>query len=293
MSTNQPVETAEPDSGAAVGFRPSRTLPLRVEARRQLSRRRTFVVFGVMVALPVIVWLALAVGGTPSGRDGSPSLIQAATSSGVNFAFAVLFMASGFLLSVPVALFFGDTIASEASWSSLRYLLAAPVPRARLLVSKLAVALGFSAVAVLVLPLVALGVGTAAYGSGELHLTLAGSLTTGTATVRLALVALYLFVCQLSIAGFALWLSTLTDAPLGAVGGAVGLAILSGILDNITALGSLRDFLPTHGMYAWVDVLQTDPDWTGMVEGLSLAVSLALVFGALAFRHFQAKDVVS
>jgi ABC-2 type transport system permease protein len=292
MST-ETVPTEAAASGAAPGFRPSRTLPLRVEARRQLSRRRTSIVFGVMVALPVIVWAALAVGGTPSGRDGGPSLIQAATSSGVNFAFAVLFMASGFLLSVPVALFFGDTIASEASWSSLRYLLAAPVPRARLLLSKLAVALGFSALAVLVLPLVALGVGTVAYGWGDLHLTLAGSLPAGTATGRLALIAVYLFVCELSIAGFALWLSTLTDAPLGAVGGAVGLAILSGILDNITALGSLRSFLPTHGMYAWVDVLQPNPDWTGMAEGVSIAVSLALVFGALAFRHFRAKDVVS
>ncbi|TDU05944.1 ABC-2 type transport system permease protein [Streptomyces sp. 846.5] len=280
-------------SGAASHYRPSRTLPLRVEARRQLLRRRTFIVFGVMLTLPVIIWAALAVGGTPSGPADSTSLIQAATASGANFTCAVLFMASGFLLSLPVALFFGDTIASEAGWASLRYLLAAPVPRARLLTSKLIVALGFSAVAVLALPLVALGVGTAAYGWGDLHLPLAGSLPAGTVAERLALIAVYLFFCQLSIAGLALWMSTLTDAPLGAVGGAVGLAILSSILDNITALGSLRDFMPTHGMYAWVDVLQPTPNWTGMAKGLSLAVALALVFGALAFRHLRAKDIVS
>lgn len=290
------TETVRPEaaaSGTAPGYHTSRTLPLRVEARRQLSRRRTLIVFGVMVAVPVIVWAALAVGGTPSGPGGGPSLIDAASASGVNFAFAVLFMASGFLLSVPVALFLGDTIASEAGWSSLRYLLAAPVPRARLLVSKLTVALSFSAVAVLLLPLVALAVGTAAYGWGGLHLTLAGSLPAGTAAGRLALTAVYLFLCQLSIGGFALWMSTLTDSPLGAVGGAVGLAILSGILDNINSLGSLRDFLPTHGMYAWAAILQPAPDWTGMVKGLSLAIALALVFGALAFRHLRAKDIVS
>jgi ABC-2 type transport system permease protein len=290
MSTETP-QLADP-TGAAPGYRPSHTLPLRVETHRQLLRRRTVVVFSVLVALPVIIWAALAVGGTPTGPD-SASLIGAATASGVNFTFAVLFMASGFMLSLPVALFFGDTIASEASWSSLRYLLATPVPRARLLVSKLIVALGFSAVAVLLLPLVALAVGSAAYGWGELHLPLVGSLPAGTATGRLALIAVYLFLCQLPIAGFALWMSTLTDAPLGAVGGAVGLAILSGILDNITALGSLRDFLPTHGMYAWVDVLQPSPNWTGMAKGMSLAVALALVFGALAFRHLRAKDIVS
>jgi ABC-2 type transport system permease protein len=278
---------------SAAGYRASGTLPLRVEAVRQVRRRRTLITFAALAALPVIIWAAFAIGGAPSGSDNSPTLIQAATSSGVNFAFAVLFMVSGFLLSVPIALFFGDTIASEASWSSLRYLLAAPVPRGRLLTSKLTVALGLSALAVLLLPVVALAVGTAAYGWGDLHLTLVGSLPGGTATGRLALTTVYLFACQLAIAGFALWMSTLTDAPLGAVGGAMGLVILSSILDNITALGSLRTFLPTHGMFSWVDALQPTPDWTGMIEGLSVSVSLALVFFALAFRHLRAKDIVS
>ena len=50
-------------------------------------------------------------------------------------------MSAGFLLVVAVALFCGDTVASEAGWSSLRYLLAAPVPRTRLLRQKLAVAM--------------------------------------------------------------------------------------------------------------------------------------------------------
>jgi ABC-2 type transport system permease protein len=89
----------------------------------------------------------------------------------------------------------------------------------------------------------------------------------------------------LSIAGFALWLSTLADAPLGAVG--------LGILDNITALCTLRTFLRTHGMYAWADILQTTPDWTGMAEGVSVSASYAVIFAALAYRHFHRKDIVS
>ena len=40
-----------------------------------------------------------------------------------------LFATSGIALSLMVALFTGDTVASEASWSSLRYLLATPIPR--------------------------------------------------------------------------------------------------------------------------------------------------------------------
>ena len=51
-------------------------------------------------------------------------------------------------------------------------------------------------------------------------------------------------------AGPALLLSVWTDAPLGAVGGAVMLLIVSTILDAVTALGDWRRFLPTHYSYA-------------------------------------------
>lgn len=86
--------------------------------------------------------------------------MDTATASGANFAAVNLFAAAGFLLVIPVALFCGDTVASEASWSSLRYLLAAPVPRARLLWSKLVVGLTLSLAALVLLPVVALAVGT-------------------------------------------------------------------------------------------------------------------------------------
>lgn len=278
---------------AAPGYRASATLPLRVEAIRQLLRRRTLITFTVMGILPLIIWAAFAIGGTPDGRDGESSLLDVATSSGVNFSLAAIFVSSGFLLTVPVALFFGDTVASEAGWSSLRYLLTAPVSRARLLFSKMTVALAFSAAAVVLLPVVALVVGAVAYGWGDLQLTTAGSLPADTALRRLAVIVAYVFVSQLTVAGFAFWLSTVTDAPLGAVGGAVGATILSNILDAVTALGSLRDFLPTHWQYAWADALQPDAEWAGMIKGTSLSASFAVIFFALAFRHFRMKDVVS
>ncbi|MGI5341347.1 ABC transporter permease [Streptomyces sp. CA-181903] len=277
----------------APGYRAGRTLPLRVEAARQLRRRRTLVVGGVLAVLPFVLIAAFAIGGRPGGRDGRVTLMDTATASGVNFAATALFVSAGFLLVVPVALFCGDTVASEAGWSSLRYLLAAPVPRTRLLVSKLAVALGFSAAAILLLPLVALAAGSAAYGWGPLRIPTGGTLPADTAVARLAAVVLYVFVSQLVTAGLAFWLSTVTDAPLGAVGGAMGLTVLGNVLDAVTALGHWRDLLPAHWQYAWADALQPHAEWGGMIKGTAVSVAYALVLFALAFRHFRAKDVVS
>ncbi|MFI5640925.1 ABC transporter permease [Streptomyces goshikiensis] len=281
----------------APGYRASRTLPLRVEALRQWRRRRTLVMGGVLAALPFILMTAFAVGGGPgggpNGGNGRITLIDTATASGANFAATCLFVSAGFLLVVPVALFCGDTVASEASWSSLRYLLASPVPRARLLWSKLVVALGFSLAAMVLLPAVALAAGTAAYGWGPLKLPAGGSLAAADTVPRLALVVAFVFVSQLVTAGLAFWLSTRTDAPLGAVGGAVGLTIVGNVLDAVTALGSWREFLPAHWQFAWADALQPHLEWGGMVKGAAVSVSYALVLFALAFRGFARKDIVS
>jgi len=145
------------------GFRPERTLRVKVEFVRQLRRRRTQLTVLVLLALPVIIALAFQLSsdtGSPgAGREGSSrgsgsgsALVTLATTGATNFALFTEFASAGFLLVVIVALFCGDTVASEASWSSLRYLLAIPVPRSRLLRQKLIVALSLSFGANLLLP---------------------------------------------------------------------------------------------------------------------------------------------
>ncbi|MER6159175.1 ABC transporter permease [Streptomyces sp. NPDC001868] len=282
----KPVEVAD-------GYRAGRTLPLRVELVRQLKRRRTMVMFGILFALPLVLLIAFQVGGTPGEGNNRTNLMDTATASGANFAAVNLFAAAGFLLVIPVALFCGDTVASEASWSSLRYLLAAPVPRARLLWSKLVVGLTLSLAALVLLPVVALIVGSLAYGWGPLVLPTGGEIATGAAAQALAITVAYIFVSQLVTAALAFWLSTKTDAPLGAVGGAVGLTIVGSVLDEVTALGDWRHFLPTHWQYAWLDVVRPQPEYTDMIQGVSISVTYALVLFALAFRGFGRKDVVS
>ncbi len=162
-----PATRTELPIEASTGYRPEHTLPVRIELVRQLRRRRTQVTFALVALLPVILWVAFSLGddGPPTG---SLNLVDLAKGSAANFAVFALFASASFLLVVVVALFFGDTVASEASWSSLRYLLAAPIPRARLLRQKAIVAAILSVAAILLLPTVALLVGSLAYGTGNL-----------------------------------------------------------------------------------------------------------------------------
>ncbi|WP_283138016.1 ABC transporter permease [Rhizohabitans arisaemae] len=277
----------------APGYRPGRTLPLRVEFVRQFLRRRTLLMFGLLLLLPWILAVAFMVG-RPSQGNRAPNLSDLATASALNFTAFTLFVSVGFLLVVAVAMFCGDTVASEANWSSLRYLLAAPVPRGRLLRQKLVVALTYSAAAIVILPLMALLVGTVMFGWDDIQLPGTGQ-TLGAADVlpRFGIVIAYAMISQLVVAGLAFYLSVTTDSPLGAVGGAVGLVIISNIVEAVEALGVWREVLPTYWAMAWLDVIQLEISWAGMIKGSAVSVSYAVIFIALAFRRFRTKDVVS
>jgi len=281
-------------SASAPGYRARRTLPFRVEAIRQFRRRRTLIALSILIILPWVLVGAFEISGPASGGNGTPGLVTAATSGGLNFTAFSFFVSAGFLLVVIVALFCGDTIASEASWSSLRYLLAAPVPRARLLRQKLAVAATYSALAILTFALMSMVAGTAAFGWHPLRLPGSGiDVAAGPALGRLAVVFGYILLTETVVAGLAFLLSVSTDSPLGAVGGAVGLIIVSNILDAITALGGWREILPSHWQFAWISALQSQITWTGMIEGAAVSVSYAIVLFALAFRRFRTRDIVS
>jgi len=287
-----PATRTELPIEASTGYRPQHTLPVRIELVRQLKRRRTQVTFALVALLPVILWVAfsLADDGPPTG---SLNLVDLAKGSAANFAVFALFASASFLLVVVVALFFGDTVASEASWSSLRYLLAAPIPRARLLRQKAIVAAILSVAAILLLPTVALLVGSLAYGTGNLVSPTGESLSFVAGASRVLLGALYVAVYLSWVAALGLLLSVSTDAPLGAVGGAVMASIVSQILDQITALEDLRDYLPTHYGTAWSGLLGQTVDWSGMTRGLFSSLCYALVLGALAVYRFHRKDITS
>jgi len=282
---------ALPPAGEPVPFDPRRTLPLRIEFIRQLKRRRTQLVALVLLLLPILVAIAFKVGGQQT--SGGAALVDIATTGATNFALFTEFAAIGFLLVVIVALFCGDTVASEASWSSLRYLLAVPVPRSRLLRQKLVVSLTLSFGANLLLPLWGYVVGGLFLGWAPARSPLGGSFTTSEAVTRLVIVVGYACVQSLVVAGLAFLLGVMTDAPLGAVGGAVLLVVVSNILDSISALDPYRRYLPTHYQYSWLDALGPTVVWDDMLRGIGLSLVYAAVFLGAAWVRFQRKDITS
>ena len=78
----------------------------------------------------------------------------------------------------------------------------------------------------------------------------------------------------------AFWLSTVTDAPLAAVGGAIFTMFVFAILDQVEQLGAIRDWFPTAGEFAWTDLLQTPVDSADLFRGVIQSLLYAAVFTA-------------
>jgi ABC-2 type transport system permease protein len=119
------------------------------------------------------------------------------------------------------------------------------------------------------------------------------ALPQGTALVRLLGMVGYLAVHLLVVGALAFWLSTVTDAPLAAVGGAVFTTIVFSILDQVSQLGSIRDWFPTAYGFAWTDLLQTPVDSSDLFRGVVQGLVYVVVLTALGFRHFARRDVTS
>ena len=278
------------------GYSAQRTLSVRVEMIRQVRRRRTAVAFGLVIALPIVVSLAVLFGPSSGGgglADGDFDVFGLMASGPWNFALSGLFFSSAFLLVILAAMFLGDTVASEASWGTMRYLLVAPVPRRRFLIIKVIVGLLLTLAVLIVLVVASFIIGLIAFGTGTLASPLSGTLGAGESSVRIAVIAGYIAVTLLVPAGIAFLASVSTDVPLGAVGAAVVIVIFANILDAIDALGSLRQFLPANYAGAWADALGPAIVWDQMAIGLAYNVGLFAVLVGIAILRFERKDVLS
>ena len=264
-----------------------------VELTKQLRRLRTWIALGALMVVPVIATVAEKLN-PERGRGFGPNagIEHFSRAGGLNDALTALFFMSPFFLVVVASVFSGDTVAGEANWGTLRYLLLRPVPRPKLLASKLAVAGMLALLATALISFTGLVAGTIAFGW---HPVTAGpfELSVAKGGLRLAVATGYVAWGLAGVVSFAFLISTLTDVAAGAIGGAIGLAVVSQILDNLDSVGSVRYALPTHYWQSWTQLFFPGASTTDMVRGVLLQVPYVVVFSALAFWRFQRKDILS
>jgi ABC-2 type transport system permease protein len=264
---------------------------LRSELKIIFGRRRNIAGMGVLAAVPVI--LAISVRASSPSQGGGPDFISAIAGNGLFVAFAALALELPLFLPLAVSAISGDSVAGEANLGTLRYLLAIPAGRTRLLVIKYIAIVIFAAAATFLVALVGAIMGLALFGGGDLTL-LSGTQTSMADSVwRLTLSSLYLTAQFSALGAIGLFISTLTEQPIGATIAVVLIDVLMFILDSISQLDWLHPWLLTHWWTAFGDLLR-DPIATESIQrGLITALAYAGVFWLAAWARLSTKDVTS
>ena len=255
------------------------------------GRRRNWVGLAVLAVVPVI--LAIAVKVTQPQPGGAGDFIGNITSNGLFVALAALALEMPLFLPIAVASIAGDAIAGEANLGTLRYLLAVPVDRTRLLLVKFAAIVVFALSCTLLVAVVGSLLGLALFGAGPV-LTLSGSTVGFWAGVgRLALICLYLTACLTGLGAIGIFVSTMTEQPIGATIAVLLLAFASSIMDAIPQLSAIHRYLPTHYWLSFADLLRDPINVSGVVPGLLSALAYLAIFGSAAWARFSGRDVTS
>jgi ABC-2 type transport system permease protein len=280
------------EAGVARSRRAVSTRFLRSELRLIFLRRRNIAGLAVLASVPVLVSVAVKL--SSPGRDsGGPDFFSSITENGLFVSLAALTLELGLFLPLAVAAISGDSVAGEANIGTLRYLLTVPVARARLLAVKYAAIVVFAVAATLTVSVTGMFMGLLLFGGGEMTLLSGTQIGFADGLLRVLGATAYLSVCFASLGAVGLFVSSLTEQPIGATIAVVIFSTASFILDSIPQVSWLHPFLITHHWLAFGDLFRQPVAWGGMLSGLYLAAAYVAVFWLAAWARFVAKDVTS
>jgi ABC-2 type transport system permease protein len=175
----------------------------------------------------------------------------------------------------------------------LRYLLTVPVGRTRLLAVKYLAIVTFGAVASALVVGVGIIVGSILFPIGPATLLSGNTISFADTLFRALLVALYVSVMLATVGAIGLFISTLTEVPVGAMAATAGLTIIAEILDAIPQLSWLHSWLFTHWWLSFGDLLRSPVRYADLEHGLVSSAAYIVVFLSLAWARLSTKDVTS
>ena len=264
---------------------------LRSELKIIFGRRRNIAGLGVLAVVPVI--LAVSVRVSSGSQGAGPDFIVGITGNGLFVAFEALALELPLFLPLAVSAISGDSVAGEANLGTLRYLLAIPAGRTRLLVIKYTAIVIFALAATFLVALVGAIMGLALFGGGDMTLLSGTQTSLADSLWRLVLSSLYLSAQFSALGAIGLFVSTLTEQPIGATIAIVLVDVMMFILDSIAQLDWLHPWLLTHWWTAFGDLLR-DPIATESIQrGLMTALVYAAVFWVAAWARLATKDISS
>jgi ABC-2 type transport system permease protein len=270
---------------------------LRGELRKLFARPRTYIGYGVFIAMEALILTVYKFG---KGGKFMRDMIERngyATStyySSLSITFMIMLLSLFLLGSVFFALVAGDIVAKETEDGNLRLVLARPISRLRLLVVKYVSALLYSFSFVFFVGITGYLMAVAALGwQGGLFVmepkmkVMAVYPTWAEGISRLALGATGIGISMFTLTSLAFMFSCLKIKPATATIFTLSLLFVDMILQNFPFFRPYEEWFVTWRMSCWLFLMENHISWMKILSSYSFLFGLnatLFIVGALAFR---------
>lgn len=288
---------------------------LRIELYKIFKRPRTFIAFGVITAIILLVQIAMKFGGEEYVglvMSGLSSTFDAPPAQVLNGYFVCFIILNLLLIHVPilVALIAGDMISGEANMGTLRLLAAKPVSRTKLLLVKFFAAAVYTLSLLIWVAVLSLLLSIWLFGTNELFVARGLEVNIlSSSDILWRYIAAFTFaaVALITVASLAFMFSTFSDNSIGPIVACVCVIIVFTILTQLQIPfydETIKPWLFTTHMLGWkgffyvkgeegVTVNGSIENFAAIMKSSAILLCYTMVFLSIAIWHFKRKNILS
>ena len=258
-----------------------------------LFQRRTYVGWGGLLAVPLLIVLALDLSRAKPAPGAGPPFFAAITDNGIFVPLAAVGALSLFLLPLIASMAGAFPIAGEAEMGTMKTWMSRPVGRATVLFSKWGVAILYVVVGMALVAVGGLLAGWLVFGAHPLTTLSGTTIGIGAGLWRILLANLLILAALLCMITLALFVSTLTDSSLTAAISAMVVFVVLTILNGFSYFDFVKPYTFTSYNLAFTDLFRDPVSWQPIRNALlvyGVTVAGLLLASWLVFRR---KDILT
>jgi ABC-2 type transport system permease protein len=273
----------------------------RGELLKLFARRRTYIGFGVFVALEALLLLRIHFKGITALRQfiiGSGGTVDYYFSA-ITVAFLIVSFSVFLLGALYLTLVAGDIVAKESEDGHMRLLLARPVGRFRLLLIKYLTCTCYAVFLIQFLAWTAfvLGLLLRGWGGGFFFWTLDAPFVSlfewSEGLERYAIGTLAMGFCMTVMSSMAFFLSCFPIKPAAATIGALSYMLVDFILRNNDFMEGYKHLLITQHMSIWIQFMAEHINWPLVFRGAAVLIAANITLFTLGYAVFESRDLKS
>lgn len=273
---------------------------LRAELYKIFKKPRTYISFGVIAAVTLVIQLAMYANGQSFVDFVLQGIQEQFDVSGkiLNGYLITYIILNLLLVHVPllVALVAGDALAGEAASGTLRLMLTRPISRTRLVWTKFCANSIYALLLLIWLAIIGLGLSLLLFGAGDMiHLTGDRLIMLLRDDVLWRYFGAFGFAALslITIGALALFLSALSSNAIGPIVSTMGVIILMTVMTNLELpiFLAIKPYLFTTHMVAWKGFFLQPPPYAAMWQSALVLLAYIVALVGATIYIFNKKDI--